>query len=68
MEFEMSQSPLTHLEIDDEDVFFVSKEASPILRRNLKMLKRVEHTPGNERRQVPLSDQNKLVDESDPMD
>ena len=68
MEFEMSQSPLTHLEIDDEDVLFVSKEASPIPWRKLKRLKREGHAPGNERRQVALSDQNKIADESDPMD
>lgn len=68
MEFEMSQSPLTDLEIGDEDGFFASKEASPIPQRKLKRLKRAGHAPGNERRQVPLSDQNKIADESDPMD
>ena len=67
MEFEMSQSPLTHLAIDNEDVLFVSKEASPIPLRKLKRLKRARHAPGNERRQVRISDQNKITDESDPV-
>lgn len=68
MEVEMSQSPVTCLEIDDEDILLVSKDASPMPQRKLKRLKRAGQAPGNDRRQVPLSDQNKIADEGNPMD
>lgn len=68
MEVEMSQSPVTHLEIDDEDILLVSEEASPIPQRKLKRLKRAGQALGNDRRQVPLTDQNKIAHESDPME
>lgn len=64
MEVEMSQSRVTHLEIDDEDILLVSEEASPIPQRKLKRLKKA----GKARRQVPLTDQNKIADETDLME